>query len=51
MGADTLADPSARMPYVDGESIDVRLRRSRTLGVRETLGIVKDAARGAADGT
>ena len=33
------------MPYVDGESIDVRLRRTRTLGVRETLGIMKDVAR------
>ncbi|HEV7389607.1 MAG TPA: serine/threonine-protein kinase, partial [Gemmatimonadaceae bacterium] len=33
------------MPYVDGESIDVRLRRTRTFGVRETIGIMKDAAR------
>ena len=33
------------MPYVDGESLDVRLRRTRTLGVRETLGILKDVAR------
>src|SRR5881394_3586477 len=33
------------MPYVDGESIDVRLRRTPTLGVRETLGIMKDVAR------
>src|SRR3954467_5154162 len=33
------------MPYVDGESIDVRLRRTKTFGVRETLGIMKDAAR------
>jgi len=33
------------MPYVDGESIDVRLRRTGTFGVRETLGIMKDAAR------
>src|SRR5438105_1837818 len=33
------------MPYVDGESIDVRLRRTRTLSVRETLGIMKDVAR------
>jgi len=33
------------MPYVDGESIDVKLRRSRTLSVRETLGIMKDVAR------
>src|SRR3954464_3484556 len=33
------------MPYVDGESIDVRLRRPKTFGVRETLGIMKDAAR------
>ena len=33
------------MPYVDGESIDVRLRRSGTMGVRETVGIMKDVAR------
>lgn len=33
------------MPYVDGESIDIRLRRTPTLGVRETLGIMKDVAR------
>ncbi|MFL5565184.1 MAG: protein kinase domain-containing protein [Gemmatimonadaceae bacterium] len=33
------------MPYVDGESIDIRLRRTRTLGVRETGGIMKDVAR------
>ncbi|HEY1953212.1 MAG TPA: serine/threonine-protein kinase [Gemmatimonadaceae bacterium] len=33
------------MPYVDGESIDVRLRRAGTMGVRETLGIMKDVAR------
>jgi serine/threonine protein kinase len=33
------------MPYVDGESLDVRLRRTPTLGVRETLGIMKDVAR------
>jgi len=33
------------MPYVDGESLDVRLRRTHTLGVRETLGIMKDVAR------
>ena len=33
------------MPYVDGESLDVTLRRTRTLGVRETLGILKDVAR------
>src|SRR2546423_2473687 len=33
------------MPYVDGESIDIRLRRDGRLGVRETLGIMKDAAR------
>jgi eukaryotic-like serine/threonine-protein kinase len=33
------------MPYVDGESVDVRLRRTPTLGVRETLGIMKDVAR------
>jgi len=33
------------MPYVDGESIDVKLRRTGAFGVRETLGIMKDAAR------
>jgi len=33
------------MPYVDGESIDVKLRRTGTFGVRETLAIMKDAAR------
>jgi serine/threonine-protein kinase len=33
------------MPYVDGESIDARLRRTHTMGVRETVGIMKDAAR------
>jgi len=33
------------MPYVDGESLDVTLRRRRTLGVREALGITKDVAR------
>jgi serine/threonine-protein kinase len=33
------------MPYVDGESLDVTLRRRRTLGVREALGIMKDVAR------
>src|SRR4029079_13687446 len=33
------------MPYVDVESIDVRLRRTGTFGVRETLGIMKHAAR------
>jgi eukaryotic-like serine/threonine-protein kinase len=33
------------MPYVDGESLDVRLRRTPTLGIRETLGILKDVAR------
>jgi len=33
------------MPYVDGESVDIRLRRTRTFGVRETLGIMKDVAR------
>ncbi|MDQ6871385.1 MAG: serine/threonine-protein kinase [Gemmatimonadota bacterium] len=33
------------MPYVDGESLDVTLRRRHTLGVRETLGIMKDVAR------
>ena len=33
------------MPYVDGESLDITLRRRHTLGVRETLGILKDVAR------
>ena len=33
------------MPYVDGESVDVTLRRLKTLGVRETVGILKDVAR------
>jgi serine/threonine protein kinase len=33
------------MPYVDGESLDVTLRRRHTLGVRETVGILKDVAR------
>src|SRR4051812_26818254 len=33
------------MPYVDGESIDVRLKRTGTMGVRETVGIMKDVAR------
>jgi len=33
------------MPYVDGESIDIRLRRAPTFTVRETLGIMKDVAR------
>jgi eukaryotic-like serine/threonine-protein kinase len=33
------------MPYVDGESLDVTLRRRHTLGVREALGIMKDVAR------
>ena len=33
------------MPYVDGESLDVTLRRRHTLGVRETLAVMKDVAR------
>jgi eukaryotic-like serine/threonine-protein kinase len=33
------------MPYVDGESLDATLRRRHILGVRETLGIMKDVAR------
>lgn len=33
------------MPYVDGESLDITLRRRHTLGVREALGILKDVAR------
>lgn len=37
--------PYFLMPYVDGESLDVTLRRRGTLGARETLGILKDVAR------
>jgi serine/threonine-protein kinase len=33
------------MPYVDGESVDVTLRRRGILGVREVLGVLKDVAR------
>jgi TolB-like protein/tRNA A-37 threonylcarbamoyl transferase component Bud32 len=33
------------MPYVDGESLDVTLRRRHALGVRETVGILKDVSR------
>jgi TolB-like protein/tRNA A-37 threonylcarbamoyl transferase component Bud32 len=33
------------MPYVEGESLAVRIARKKTLGVRETVGIVKDVAR------
>ena len=33
------------MPYVDGESLDITLRRRGTLGVRETLAILKGVAR------
>jgi eukaryotic-like serine/threonine-protein kinase len=33
------------MPYVDGESLDITLRHRHTLGVRETVGILKDVAR------
>jgi serine/threonine-protein kinase len=33
------------MPYVDGESLDATLRRTHTLGVRQTVGILKDVAR------
>ncbi|MDQ3674362.1 MAG: serine/threonine-protein kinase [Gemmatimonadota bacterium] len=33
------------MPYVDGESLDIRLRRTRTVSVREAIGILKDVAR------
>ena len=33
------------MPYVDGESLDIRLRRTRTVSVREALAILKDVAR------
>ena len=33
------------MPYVDGESVDIRLKRTKTFSVRETLGIMKDVAR------
>src|SRR4030081_1164133 len=37
--------PYCVMPYVDGESLDVTLRRRQTLAVREALGIMKDVAR------
>jgi serine/threonine protein kinase len=37
--------PYLVMPYVDGESLDIRLRRTGALGVRETIGIMKDVAR------
>ena len=33
------------MPYVDGESLDLRLLRTGPLGVRETMAIMKDVAR------
>jgi serine/threonine-protein kinase len=33
------------MPYVEGESLAVRIARKKTLGVRETVGIIKDVAR------
>ncbi len=33
------------MPYVDGESLDITLRRRHTVGVREAIGILKDIAR------
>src|SRR5437762_6995612 len=33
------------MPYVDGESVDIRLRRDGKFSVRETIGVMKDAAR------
>ena len=33
------------MPYVDGESLDIRLKRTKTVSVREALGILKDVAR------
>ncbi|HKR07732.1 MAG TPA: serine/threonine-protein kinase [Gemmatimonadaceae bacterium] len=33
------------MPYVDGESLDIRLPRTGPLGVRETMAIMKDVAR------
>ena len=33
------------MPYVDGESLDIRLNRTGPLGVRETMAIMKDVAR------
>ena len=37
--------PYVVMPYVDGESLDIRLRRTGPLSVRETIGIMKDVAR------
>ena len=33
------------MPYVEGESLAVRIARKKTLGVRETVAIIKDVAR------
>src|SRR5438132_9583589 len=33
------------MPYVEGESLAMRIARKKTLGVRETVGIMKDVAR------
>ena len=33
------------MPYVDGESLDIRLRRTGPLSVRETMAVMKDVAR------
>src|SRR5256714_3516484 len=33
------------MPYVDGESLDISLRRTGPLAVRETMAIMKDVAR------
>jgi serine/threonine-protein kinase len=33
------------MPYVDGESLDIRLNRTGPLSVRETIAIMKDVAR------
>jgi serine/threonine-protein kinase len=37
--------PYVVMPYVDGESLDIRLRRTGALSVREAIGIMKDVAR------
>src|SRR6476620_905142 len=33
------------MPFVEGESLALRIARKKTLGVRETVGIIKDVAR------
>jgi serine/threonine-protein kinase len=37
--------PCFVMPYVDGESLDIRLNRTGPLGVREAMAIMRDVAR------